>query len=648
MNTPINKRDFPYIVFIIVSFVFGLVVSWQRWGHPLIDRGREMMQPLRLMNGEMLYSDVRHIYGPLSPYLNAALYRVFGVSLNVLYGDGIVTAIVIIAVIYWLSRQLMNRAAATVATLSVLWLCAFKAAGNYFMPYSYNALHGCALGLVTLALIVRFVQRDSLDKAVDNGASAKPDESGLIDSSAVSRQSFFYLIAAGALAGLTTLAKTEMGFAALVTGGAAALLTGYPNWRRMFKQNLFFSLPAITLVVGTYSLFASVVGWHTLAYDSYLFVGNAPPELVYFNKLISGFDRPLYSLALILNATLRMLALAAAIGIFSRLLARRAEAKSLRQTLAFDNSTTGEAVWITYRQLWWVLIAAVLMLVAMPLIRGDLPYDQGPYLMMPVLLVVLLIPAFIRYRKEVAVKHRANTQTLVLIVIGLHALASLARMILRVRSGGAYGSFLLPSSIILFTYSWTNPYLALIGKDRVRQIAKRIVYTLLFLSVLTMTLVTAIRYRTKNTYTLNTAHGTMMKEPEIAQPFDEAIQFVNRETAPGDFIAVLPEGTSIAFLTNRRSPLREEIITPGYLDEAGEERAIRQLIETDTRVILIANRTTKEFNANAFGRDYCQRLMKWIETNYETVATFGTNPDPNLQFGEGKFFIRAYRKWDNR
>jgi len=64
-----------------------------------------MNQPLRLVRGEMLYSQVRHIYGPLSPYINATLYRLFGPSLGVLYGDGIVTAIMILALVYWLSRK---------------------------------------------------------------------------------------------------------------------------------------------------------------------------------------------------------------------------------------------------------------------------------------------------------------------------------------------------------------------------------------------------------------------------------------------------------------------------------------------------------------------------------------------------------------
>src|SRR5438105_13884215 len=150
-----NRRDLLWIALIAASFAFGLAVSWQRWGNPLVDCGREMNQPLRLAGGEMLYSDVRHIYGPLSPYLNAALYRLFGASLNVLYADGIITAMLILALVYWLARQLMTPLAAAAATLSVMWLCAFKQAGNYILPYSYGSLHGSVLGLATLALLVR-------------------------------------------------------------------------------------------------------------------------------------------------------------------------------------------------------------------------------------------------------------------------------------------------------------------------------------------------------------------------------------------------------------------------------------------------------------------------------------------------------------
>src|SRR3954454_22950106 len=104
---------------------------------------------------------------------------------------------------------------------------------------------------------------------------------------------------------------------------------------------------------------------------------------------------------------------------------------------------------------------------------------------------------------------------------------------------------------------------------------------------------------------------------------NQALDYIDRHTNTSDEIAVLPEGTALTFLSGRRNPLREEIITPGYLDDEAEERAIRQLDAAATALILIPNRPTRESGPAVFGRDYCQRLMRWIETRYTLCATFG-------------------------
>jgi len=98
------------------------------------------------------------------------------------------------------------------------------------------------------------------------------------------------------------------------------------------------------------------------------------------------------------------------------------------------------------------------------------------------------------------------------------------------------------------------------------------------------------------------------------------------------------------FFTNRPNPLREEIVTPGYLDRSGEGRAIEQLIRSNTQLVLVTNRPTPEFGPQVFGRDYCQVLMQWIEQNFEECAIFGPDHDPNQQIGDKTFFIRAYRR----
>jgi hypothetical protein len=263
---------------------------------------------------------------------------------------------------------------------------------------------------------------------------------------------------------------------------------------------------------------------------------------------------------------------------------------------------------------------------------------------MPVLLVALLIWTSIRYRREVLSGEEASTKTLVLLVVTVYSLLSLVRVILRVRSGGAYSSYLLPASVILFTYCWATTFPALIRDRRAGPVARYIGLALIFAWVAVTAGVVTHRFRTSNTYPVTTARGTIIAIPELGIAFDEAVKFINRETEPSDAVAVVPEGTSLNFFTDRRNPLKEEITTPGYLNPEQEERAIRQLIESNTRLILVTNRATPEFGRGIFGRDYCQTLMQWIDENFEEQAVFGPDHDPNLRIGARTFFIRAYRK----
>ena len=618
MATRIDKRDLPWVAGIVVSFIVGLAFSWERWGNPLVDCGREMNQPLRLASGEMLYSGVRHIYGPLSPYVNALLYKIFGPSLGVLYANGIVTAMIILTMVYWLSRRLMGRSASTAATLSVMWLCAFKQAGNYVLPYSYSALHGCALGLVSLALLIRFIERRE---------SSKPR--------------YAMLALSGTVAGLAMLAKTEMGLAALSAGIAGVALTCSPSVRRILSSGLVYLAPALVLVLGVYGYFVARIGWNTIAHESFLFFRNLPPELVYFNKRVSGFDQPLQSIVQMLGAAVRLASVGAIIATVSMLFTRRRHEPAAAHIKMADLSVS-DAGRASYGQIWLLLALSIAVFVVVPF-SGALNWEKGPYLAMPVLLIGLIAFEFARFRKQ-ASKGELNARTIVLLVVVVYALASLARVILRVRSGGAYSSYLLPGSVILFTYGWAGPFADLFRDGKTRRLARNIAIGVILADAVLTAGLLSIRYRDKNTYVLKTDRGTMLAVPDLGQSMSEAISFIKRETKEGEPVAVMPEGTSLNFFTGRPNPLREEITTPGYLDEAGEARAIKQLIDSNTKLILLTNRATPEFGAKVFGQDYCRTLMGWIEQNFEVCGILGPNHDPSQQIGDATFFIRAYRK----
>lgn len=607
-------RDVTWLIVLAASFVLLLLTSWQRWADPIVDIGREMNQPLRLLSGEHLYSDVRHIYGPLSPWLHAGLYRLFGPSLSILYADGVVSATIVLGLVYWLGRRIMDPAATGVATLHVMSLCMFKPAGNYILPYSYNSLHGATLGLITLAMLVMTVKRVN-ERAMRYGGGMAA------------------FAAAGVVAGVATLAKTEMGVAAMAAGIAAAMLSTYPDARRGLGFAFAFCAPALALTIGVYAVIAARVGWPALVSDSWLLLYNIPPELAYFNKQVSGLGNPVRSLERMLIATVKVVTLGTIVAAISVLVAR------MRPRPASSGPTTGPEGPAGALSSPWRMVAVAVGLVVVMGITTGLDRDKGPYLAMPFLLVGFLLMLAATLRRE---GRSAGTSVRVLGVFTIFALASLARLILHVRSGGAYASYVLPMSVVIFTYFWVGPFAGRFRDARAASVARAIALTLLAGAAVINGGVLAYRYQTRSTVPIATARGTLVAEPDIGQAFNEALDYIARTTGRDDAVAVMPEGTSIDFLSGRRNPLREEIVTPGYLDAQQEERAIRQLRDAGTALILIPNRPTAEFGPAVFGRDYAQRVMRWIEANYSTCAIFGPVKDPGLKIGDPPFFIRAY------
>jgi hypothetical protein len=429
-----------------------------------------------------------------------------------------------------------------------------------------------------------------------------------------------------------------MGIAALAAGLAAAFVISYPNWSKIFAVAIWFLLPALLIAGGVYAIILHIVGWQVFTKESFLLFQNVPPELLYFNKRMSGLDRPIQSVVSVIGALLRLVLVAVSVGIFSSILARRND----RRTAATRVVLT-DAGHINIVQM-WLLLALTIGLTFLLSFAGIMQWDNGPYLAMPILLIALLIFEVKEFLRLSNTNHEVERLPILLIIFGVYALASLIRVFLRVRSGGAYSSYLLPASVILFTYILAFLLPRLMRDERARRYARNIAIILILADAVITSFLLAYRYRAKNTFPIVSPRGVMVAVPDLGESFAEAISYIRKETSPNDYVAVMPEGTSLNFFSERRNPLREEITTPGFLDNIGEERAIKQLQQTNTKLIFIANRATSEFGPIRFGQDYCQQLMNWINENYEESATFSINHEQNLKIGDSVFFLKAYRK----
>jgi len=81
---PVTLAEPVAIVALVASAVYMLALSWRRWPDPVIDAGHQLYTAWRLSEGALLYRDVGCLYGPLSSYLNALLFRLFGPGMMVL------------------------------------------------------------------------------------------------------------------------------------------------------------------------------------------------------------------------------------------------------------------------------------------------------------------------------------------------------------------------------------------------------------------------------------------------------------------------------------------------------------------------------------------------------------------------------------
>src|SRR5579864_5373208 len=135
----------------LLAAIAGLAVSWQCWIDPLVDSGREMDVPWRLLHGEHLYRDVTYYYGPVGPWANALALRLFGSSWLTLEVVCAVLSSCIFVLLFRLTRRAGGLLSATAATALAAAMClAAPRGGAFIFPYSSSNLFALAGGLLAL------------------------------------------------------------------------------------------------------------------------------------------------------------------------------------------------------------------------------------------------------------------------------------------------------------------------------------------------------------------------------------------------------------------------------------------------------------------------------------------------------------------
>jgi hypothetical protein len=557
---------------LLAALLYLLGVSWHRWGNIVIDSGREVLVPERLLSGSMLYRDIMYPYGPLSPYLHAWLCQIFGLHLTTFIASGIATTILAAICVYAIARIYLAITEATLAALTFLFVFAF---GNYYqvgifnfiMPYSYAATQSVALALLAFCLLHRELRRP--------------------------RRSLQCSI--GLLVLLTSLTRIEVGF---ILGCAVILSIALdsdcrPRFPRMLGTVLIPWLSAAAV----YGVFRLLAGEKMTASGA-IFAANVQTGNPFTDSLLgtAELSANLVATAHVSSVYLAFCGLACGWDLFCR----------KRPNLALYGLVGAGATFIS------LILYAVRFLP---------PLDQ--YLPLPLLCLALMGIAIGRLRRG-----QDRPRALFLSAFSLFAFAMLGRMLFRCWAGH-YGFYLLVAGSICYYLFFLDCFPQWLRDGKIRLLFRLAFVALALMFLQEHVRVSLEKYRSR-TEALQTDRGRLDLVPHYKN-LSALAHYLQLKTPADATLAVFPEGAMFNFLTRRTQPLYYYSFLPvDFLQPHFEDHVIDDLRQSRVEYVAIVPRDTREYGKRGFGIDYGQDLYLYVRNHYNTVSIWRGSVEENV------------------
>ena len=155
------KRKSEYIyeyIILIVSIVF-CVCFFNNHCNLITDFGREVLIPVEILNGQVLYKDILNIYGPLSYYINALAVFLFGKNLNTFFITGSLNCIIFSLLIYKIGTKFFDKKLSLFSSLLISVYCMYGFGLYDFQhPYTYAVTYGLTFGTASVFYFIKYFE----------------------------------------------------------------------------------------------------------------------------------------------------------------------------------------------------------------------------------------------------------------------------------------------------------------------------------------------------------------------------------------------------------------------------------------------------------------------------------------------------------
>lgn len=543
-----------FFVFLVLFILF-----FTKLGNPIIDCGREVFIPFRLLNGEVLFKDIFCIYGPFSYYFNAACYKLFGTNLAALYVVGGLLALNIIYGVYFISREFVNKPISLSLAFFIMTVCAFSPGiFNFIFPYSYAMLWALFGFLFALLFLIKYLKNPQ-----QNYAALVFLFWGL---SIVNKQDYLIFI--------VPMLFVFCCFRPLKHPRALLYLFVFPIFtllallvNKVSFSDVAYGIGLINKMFATKSLkffYTHSVGLYFDSRNFYAMLGFAVRNILIFTIFACSV---LYSRK-IRYKFLRILSLAG---------------------ISF----------LTF-------LYAVYML----------PAIEFQFAFFPALVSLILLYNLFLFCRDSCDNKEESPYLLLLLSAVLASIKNFYFLNL-----GLYGTFamcVLAIAVVVSAHRFLSK--KMYGDKQATLAITLLLSIICFVNLLH----NALRYTLVYTTPIKTSMGKLTNTVKYAGDVNELIAYVLKYTNPEDKIVVLPEGQLINFLTKRDCGTYYDSLTPLYFETFGEDRIIKDFKNLRPQYIVLSDRDTTEYGAREICKDYGLNFCKFVNTNYQKVAGFGS------------------------
>lgn len=572
---PWNRSSYVGLIALGVLWCLRVYTSWATWGNLSIDCGREMYVPAILEQGKTLYKDVWFAYMPAAPYLNAALYRIFGNSLTTLYWAGSLAALGTAVVLFLTGKKLGSWICGWGAGAVVLFQSFHSWHFCFPLPYSFSSVYGCLCACLFLWALVH----------VFDPSSRK------------------WLFSAGLLAGVAFLLKLEFGLACYV---ALVLVLSLRALQQKSARVLWVDLaivsPGILLVLSVIVWMVSLGGFQFITQEN---LASTWPQS-YFLKTYGKMW--LQHTGLALNAA--ALQAAAIRGLFSLgvlvevcLLLwwkRRDLLSNLIRVAVF--LALVPYIWLALHWRPFSILAAILF-----------PRDMVFYVGLAGLLCLAL-----GWRQRPAANSAVVVALLFSCLLGF-------RVLLRNTPGG-YAIYYNGPAILVFLL--LVKALLPSGKRGKSILAQP--ETLVCLACVGIAAFYSLNYRadTSDLVELRTERGMIRVPRQVASNYEAGIRLMKESARNGEAVLSVPEDVSLYFLSGTVCPTRLYSFIPGIIAPgAVTEETIREIEQGNVKYLLWSNRNYSDYGVPRFAEDYAPELGNYLKAHYRNKGPLVPNSD---------------------